>query len=472
MVGLASIFGAVYILGETFGWQSDDGWDQEVTYYEQNNGVRDIVNKWSNQTSDEKAVQQIDKFYQAHKTKNITVTLYDGEHMIYNEGVAVPEKYNGLISTAINTDENQILLSGKTMVTSVGKSKFKAIMVNNSYTAIYPDETFKMNNSYNRTALMLATIGVILMIVLVFVIINMFTRHVIKSITNPLDNLILGLKEVRAGNLDYCIHYDGHDEFSQVVGDFNEMTRNSRRMVAQRNRSDENRRELIAGISHDLRTPLTSIKAYVEGLEKGIAATPAMRQKYIQTIHQKTNDLEHIVSQLFMFTKLDLGEYPMQLEITNVKAYMAAYLSGVREEYQKKNLNVNFTDFPQVLVNVDRVQLRNVFMNILENTVKYGNQTDNQLVISGAATNHYVTLTFVDNGQGMASEAVTQLFEVFYRGDRARSNPSQGSGLGLAIAKKTIEAFNGTIEAQNSEKEAEGLQIIITLPLVKGDYYD
>jgi signal transduction histidine kinase len=111
-------------------------------------------------------------------------------------------------------------------------------------------------------------------------------------------------------------------------------------------------------------------------------------------------------------------------------------------------------------------------MNILENTVKYGNQTDNQLVISGAATNHYVTLTFVDNGQGMAPEAVTQLFEVFYRGDRARSNPSQGSGLGLAIAKKTIEAFNGTIEAQNSEKETEGLQIIITLPLVKGDYYD
>lgn len=114
-----------------------------------------------------------------------------------------------------------------------------------------------------------------------------------RSITTPLDALVHGVRQIRDGNLEYRIEYDGKDEFAQVVDDFNEMAQRLQDMVNARQKDDENRRALIAGISHDLRTPLTSIKGYVEGLEKGVANSPQMRREYLDTIRQKTDDLEH-----------------------------------------------------------------------------------------------------------------------------------------------------------------------------------
>jgi hypothetical protein len=174
---------------------------------------------------------------------------------------------------------------------------------------------------------------------------------------------------------NYRIAYAARDEFAGVCADFNEMAGRFLDMVNARQKDDENRRELIAGISHDLRTPLTSIKAYIEGLEAGVAATPESRARYINTIKSKAGDLEHIIAQLFLFSKLDIGSFPFRMETFDIGLALSEFVKTAGEEYRQKGLCLDLAENTRgIRVTADRVQLGNVFANILENSVKYGNK--------------------------------------------------------------------------------------------------
>lgn len=288
------------------------------------------------------------------------------------------------------------------------------------------------------------------------------TRRMYKSIMDPLETLVDGVHEIGGGNLAFRIDYTAKDEFGAVCEDFNEMARQLQAMVDARLRDSESRKELVAGISHDLRTPLTSIKAYVEGLETGVAATPALKQKYLATIRQKAEDLEHIVSQLFLFSKLDLGEFPLDMEPLDIEKELAAYFAEAAPEYAAKGLVVTFEgSVDGARVAADAVQLRNVLTNILENSLRYGHRAEKQVRASLSLEDESVQVALADNGPGVPPEALPRLFEVFYRADASRS--SDGSGLGLAIAAKIVEGFGGSIRAEN--RPQSGLAIIISLPV-------
>ncbi|GMO66285.1 MAG: hypothetical protein Ta2A_14410 [Treponemataceae bacterium] len=244
-------------------------------------------------------------------------------------------------------------------------------------------------------------------------------------------------------------------------------------IMAEHESYENNRRELIAGISHDLRTPLTSIKAYLEGLETGVASTPEKRQQYFATIKAKSTDLEHIINQLFLFSKLDIGEYPMTMQKLDLAEAFSEMLGELTDEYARRGLIIEQKGFAEKMpVNADYVQLRNVILNVLENSVKYktegqGNMTISGM-ISGEAKGAAAKITLTDDGPGVPPEALDKLFDVFYRTDPARNNEKKGSGLGLAIADKTIRRMGGTIHAQLPESaRARGLSIVIQLPIVQ-----
>ncbi|GHV94896.1 hypothetical protein AGMMS50293_12160 [Spirochaetia bacterium] len=244
----------------------------------------------------------------------------------------------------------------------------------------------------------------------------------------------------------------------------------TRRLVRHINEEHEkyenNRRELLAGISHDLRTPLTSIKAYLEGIETGVASTPEKQHKYFSTIKSKTNDLEHIINQLFLFSKLDIGEYPVNMQKINVGRTLTEMLGELADEYGRRGLVIKQEqNVDNIFVNADYIQLRNVIINILENSVKYKNTETGVLVVNCSVFDNTAAIALADNGPGVPPEALDKLFDVFYRTDPSRNNEKKGSGLGLAIADKTIRRMGGTIHAELPA--GGGLSIVIHLPVIQ-----
>ena len=290
-------------------------------------------------------------------------------------------------------------------------------------------------------------------------------RFVFNKIQQPLEILSKGVHQIKNGNLDYRIVYYTEDEFRPICEDFNEMAARLKASVDEGLKNEQNRKELLAGISHDLRSPLTSIKAFVEGISDGVASTPEMRREYLDIIIAKTDDINNMVSQLFLFSKMDMGNYPVNPERLYIGAEISDFVNASREDYKVKGLLIELGSMPEkAQVYADPAQLRSVFANILDNSAKYKGNDIAKAVVRCELGSDALSIIFEDDGPGVPLEALPKLFDVFYRGDLSRSNPQQGSGLGLAISKKAIERMRGRICAEN--RAEGGLRIVAQIPMI------
>ena len=218
------------------------------------------------------------------------------------------------------------------------------------------------------------------------------------------------------------------------------------------------RQELLAGISHDLRSPLTSIRAYVEGLLDGVAQTEESKQRYLRTIRTKAEDIDRLVSQLFLYSKLDLEGVPMEMRPIRLDEFVAGFVEEAALDSRTRGLEITAEQLAPVTVSADPEQLCRVLSNILENSIKYKAKETGRLRITLEESGR---LTLADDGPGVPEEALPKRFDVFYRSDPARKNPAGGSGLGLAIAAKAVQGMGGTIRARSGPHG--GLAIEITL---------
>lgn len=320
------------------------------------------------------------------------------------------------------------------------------------------------NVRWRATILALVSLGGMVAIIIG---VNLFlTRFNFRHVMQPLSALTDGVRQIAEGNLSYRIAYGGKDEFVPIINDFNDMATRLQSMVAAQQKDDESRRELIAGISHDLRTPLTSIIGYVEGLEKGVAATPATQARYLSIIYDQAQTLSHIINQLFLFTKLDTDSFPMRMERIDIAQELRAYMDTALEPYAEKGMAIDLA-LPEepLFVRADRVQLRNVWTNILDNSAKYGRRDSGRVDIHCLRDGGNAVITLADNGPGVDDASLEKLFTVFYRSDASRRSPKDGSGLGLAISARIIQRLGGVITAENTRPS--GLLIRITLPVSK-----
>lgn len=284
------------------------------------------------------------------------------------------------------------------------------------------------------------------------------TKFVLRRIEEPLNILAGGVHELRDGNLDFRIAYNRQDEFQPICEDFNEMAGRLKESVQRLQQQEQSRKELIAGISHDIRSPLTSIQAYVEGLLDGVAKTPKTQQRYLETVKTKAEDLEHIVSQLFLFSKMELGEYPEKPQPIRLDETIVNAVTALREEYSEKGLMVDMELVPFTLT-ADPVQVERIITNILENSLKYKSKKVGKVWITLHRTENGCCLSFFDDGPGVPPEALPHLFEVFYRSDPSRQNPGKGSGLGLAIVANAVKRMSGIITAENNKTGGLTIQI-------------
>ena len=413
-----------------------------------------LTGNWSSNSELSKIHTDIDNFNKQYNNDQVFLFLYDGNDLIY----PLASTYTPPVDKVLLQEEKYILIVDNTATYKITADKYTVILECNNY-AINNHRAF--GNYYY--------IGILIpisLIIIIYFINRALTQFVFKSIITPIDILVYGVNQICDGNLAYRIDYDKKDEFAQICTDFNDMAHRLSDMVDARQKDELSRRELIAGISHDLRTPLTSIKAYVEGIEKGVASTPEVKKRYFETIKSKTSDLEYIINQLFLFSKLDVGEFPLYMEEIDIGQEIKDLVNILRSEYAQKGLSINLNRKPQnVFVKIDVMQFHNVIQNILENSAKYKKEeyVVTEIVCMEDATNVIIKLT--DNGPGVPNEAIDKLFDLFYRNDASRKNPSNGSGIGLATAKKIISMMNGEIRAENAING--GLAIIITLPKEK-----
>jgi len=332
------------------------------------------------------------------------------------------------------------------------------------YIVVFPDTWGEQSGVWNGRHGMTLII-LVAMVVFVFITNFLLTRFVLNNIKTSIAILTSGVGEIKDGNLTYRIEHNKGNEFDAVCSDFNEMATRLHTMVQERQADEKSRKELIAGISHDLKTPLTSLKIYIDGIKSGVASTPEMQKRYFDTIQGKTEDMEYIIEQLFLFSKIDIGDFPLRLEVVDIGDVLGKMVAGLSDEYLKKGLSVSLEENVHgLLVEIDIVQFRNVMQNILTNSVKYGNKEDGIAKVSCQKIDDSVSITIKDNGPGVPDAMLKKIFDVFYRFDDARSSP--GSGLGLAISSKIIWRLKGLIRAENNHDG--GLSIIITLPIKEG----
>ncbi len=291
-----------------------------------------------------------------------------------------------------------------------------------------------------------------MMMVLVLIITNgLLTYYVSKSIIVPITKLSLAAQKISEGNLDYSITSDKKDELGKLSNMFEEMRLNLKEARAIQAQYEQNRKELVASISHDLKTPLTSIKGYVKGVQDGVANTPEKLNRYIDTIYEKANDMDELIDQLFLYSKLDLERLPLQFEKVDLSSFFADFVDELAFQLKEEQGIVTFFMDKEAsfMVKADREQLKRVVTNIFQNSLKYMNKTQKVIEISLQSKPKEVIVTMKDNGSGIQKEDLPFIFESFYRTDTSRNSSTGGSGLGLAIVKKIIEGHGGTLWAES-----------------------
>ncbi|WP_123040283.1 sensor histidine kinase [Cohnella candidum] len=290
-----------------------------------------------------------------------------------------------------------------------------------------------------------------------------------RTIIRPLRQLKTAASRIREGNLDFTVRVESKDEIGQLGIAFEDMRDQLQKSLALQRQYEANRKELISSISHDLKTPITAIRGYVDGLLEGVADTPEKSDKYIRTISAKADEMDRLIDELFLYAKLDLHRIPFSFETVPLAGFMKDWAEELHFEMDKRSIGFEpIFDIPsEASVLMDRDQFRRVLANVVANSIKYADKPDSRMSLRVFREGERAVIAWRDNGAGISQEALPHVFERFYRAEASRSTQTGGTGLGLAIAKQIMEEHGGSIEAQ-SEKGI-GTTILIKLPLLGGE---
>ncbi|MGF7050619.1 signal transduction histidine kinase [Paenibacillus sp. DS2015] len=302
---------------------------------------------------------------------------------------------------------------------------------------------------------------------LAFLIANaLLTYWMSRQLIRPLKQLKMAAEQIKEGNLDHSIQIRSKDELGQLGNAFEDMRVRLKESIQEKMKYEENRKQLIANISHDLKTPITAIKGYVDGILDGVADTPQKTEKYMRTIHEKADDMDKLIDELFLYSKLDLNSIPFHWVDTNLDGYVQEVIEGVKLDLEKKGVQLHYIHQEEtlMLVKVDYHRLKRVFTNIIDNSVNFMDKDNKEITIRISPfelEEGYAFVEIHDNGLGIAEQDLPHIFDQFYRSDPSRNKHNGGSGLGLAIAKQIIQAHGGDIGVKS--ELGKGTTIYFTL---------
>lgn len=387
------------------------------------------------------------------------LVISDGQQVVYPAQPAEPSRGSAELVLAQPWPQ-QVQAYSADGKTAVGLSRDGYTMV-----AMHTAAPDSGGPKWVEDTLALFLIVGVIFIALMLLFSQIFTRQMMGKLLRPMEELTAGARRIENGDLGTPVSYTGDGEFATVCSAFNQMQQH---LLEEREKNavyEKARTDLVAGISHDLRTPLTSVKGYLKGMQDGVANTPEKQAQYLEIAYQKACQMEALLQKLFFFSKLEAGSFPLNRQHTDLGEFVRCFASEARPELTQKSVKLFvrciFREHP---VDLDLEQMTRVLTNLTENAVKYGGKRPLEITISVYRSKDREYLFFSDNGNGVTDEQMPHLFERFWRGDTARSiQDGEGSGLGLYIVKYIVEAHGGTVSAANHN----GLQIEISLPCGK-----
>ena len=291
------------------------------------------------------------------------------------------------------------------------------------------------------------------------------------SVFKPLSRLDEAIRQIEEGDLDTPLERES-GELGNLFDDFENMRLTLNDSIDTLIEYDRFGRELVSNISHDLRTPITSIKGYVEGIMDNVADTPEKKERYIKTIYKKARDMDQLVNELSVFSKIDSDNMTYNMEVIPICGYFddcADELSMDAESHGFDFVYDNKLD-RDVQVEMDPEQMTRVINNIVNNSFKYAKDDNNKIELRLYMEDEDVAISFKDNGRGISPKDAERIFERFFRTDESRGSATGGSGIGLSIVQKVVEAHGGAVSA--SGELGKGMEIKIILPLYDANSTD
>lgn len=277
-----------------------------------------------------------------------------------------------------------------------------------------------------------------------------------RSVATPLVKLRKATQNIKDGNLDFVLDVEGADEFAELCRDFEEMRRRLKESAEEKLVLDKENKELISNISHDLKTPITAVKGYVEGIMDGVADTPEKMDRYVRTIYNKTVEIDHLINELTFYSKIDTNRIPYTFSKLNVEDYFSDCAEEVGLELETRGIQLCYANYvdSDVQVIADGEQIRRVIHNIISNAIKYmdkGKGMKGIIQIRVKDVGDFVQVEIEDNGKGIAAKDLPYIFDRFYRTDVSRNSAKGGSGIGLSIVRKILEDHGGKVWATSRE---------------------
>jgi signal transduction histidine kinase len=368
--------------------------------------------------------------------------LYSGQHLSEAIQAVLPE-----FGTQESLSENGIYVGGSLQVL-IKQVDFRfadgdvgsAYIVTNVNDAI-PEVRQYISNMFFAVILILAATAGVLII------------WIYRGVVVPLNRMKIATQNIKDGNLDFELEVLAEDEIGQLCQDFEEMRMRLKDTATEKIEYDKRSKELISNISHDLKTPITAIKGYVEGIMDGVADTPEKMDRYIRTIYNKANEMDLLINELTLYSKIDANRIPYNFNTLSVNDYFDDCAYDLKIDIESRGIHFDYANYVDkgVKIIADAEQLKRVINNIVSNSTKYMDKENKQINLRVKDVGDFVQVEIEDNGKGIGSKELPYIFERFYRTDASRNSATGGSGIGLSIVRKIVEEHGGKIWATSKE---------------------
>jgi signal transduction histidine kinase len=308
------------------------------------------------------------------------------------------------------------------------------------------------------------SVAVLLILTLTSILLTMWIGN---SFFKPIDELNVAMQHIKDGNFDYILPTDVKEkgEIGAMYRNYEDMRLRLKESAEEKIDREKQNKELISNISHDLKTPITAIKGYSQGLLEGVADSPDKQMKYIRIIYSKANDMNNLINELTLYSSIDNNRIPYNFVKINVADYFGDCIEEIGADLESKSIKLNYSNLtaPDTQIVADPEQIKRVVNNVVSNSVKYLGRDDGtgQIDIRILDEIDSVRVELEDNGKGIAQKDIPNIFDRFYRTDSSRNSKQGGSGIGLSIVKKIIEDHGGYIWATSHEGEGTCMHFVL-----------
>ncbi len=292
---------------------------------------------------------------------------------------------------------------------------------------------------------------------------SLLVLWIYRSVMGPLKKMQMATQKIKEGNLDFELQPEADDELGRLCADLEDMRKRLKDNAEEKIVFDKENKELISNISHDLKTPVTAIKGYAEGIMDGVADTPEKMDKYIRTIYNKANEMDTLINELTFYSKIDTNRIPYNFDIISVNEYFNDCAEDLSLELESKNVEFGFFNYvdKEIRVIADAEQIKRVVHNIVNNSIKYMDKPKAKINLRVKDVGDFIQVELEDNGKGIAAKDLPNIFDRFYRTDASRNSSKGGSGIGLSIVKKIIEEHGGKIWATSRENTGTTMYFVL-----------